>query len=722
MIVILKVLTCSPSSQNGKKTRQANSCFRSLTGLYKPPILMAVALTGLFSFPVPLVQAQAQAQAQHHIALISPFTHIPPEQSFPIGIRIKLKPGWHTYWKNAGDTGVPPKIRFELPKGVSLKNAPWPPPKRRVDKPAGKTLYSFVYEEEILLPFELTVSRGYSHLELPIQLNMEWAVCKEICSVKNTNLSLTLAMDTSFKPHLEHSRVFRRHKSDIDTAVNLLKSEFIRKNRLLNLHFEFREPVQCRDIIPQSREDFAGEEPQLLKGEDPRSCRFQVKDSGSFLHRVSGLLIYKKQDKAFSIPFTAIEKKVFGLLFFALLAFLGGLLLNIMPCVLPVIFLKLYNTLELIEKSPKKILWLNLTYSAGVIVSFWVLAFSVMAFKSGGEALGWGFHLQSPLFVTLLALLFTLMGFYLLNLFSLPLPQKVLNFKGEKFLDHFITGVLATTAASPCTVPFMASAVGFAFSRSAIEVFVIFSCLGLGLSFPYLFLSLVPRRFKKLPFPGRKMRLIKSALAFPLFITTVWLMYPLSLQLTVPSFFLTLAIFPLTGFYIWCAGSLKRPLVKNAALWLTVALVTGVIAFQEKRADDSFEISRKAVSVSDLSTWTAFSLQSVLRDRSQGKNVFVALGAEWCLTCKTNERVFRNKEIKNFLKAHNVHLYYGDWTYGGGEITEFLKSYNSWGVPFYILYKGEEKTILFPEFLLSGPFLKRLKSALGEPPDPKSGL
>ena len=675
-------------------------------------------LATLFSFPLPAVPDQAQ----HHIALISPFTHIPPEQSFPIGVWIKLKPGWHTYWKNAGDTGVPPKIRFELPKGVSLKNAPWPSPQRRVDNPAGKTLYSFVYEKEILLPFELTVSRGYSHLELPVQLSMEWAVCKEICSVKHTNLSLTLAMDTSFKSHSEHRKVFRRNKPDINPPADLLKSEFIRQNHFLHLHFEFKEPVQCRDIIPQSREDFAGEEPQLLKGEDPRSCVFQVKDSGSFLPKVSGLLTYRKQDRTVSVSFTALEKKIFGLLFFALMAFLGGLLLNIMPCVLPVIFLKLYNTLELIEKSPKKILWLNLTYSAGVIVSFWVLAFSVLAFKSGGEALGWGFHLQSPLFVTLLALLFTLMGFYLLNLFSFPLPQTVLNFKGEKFLDHFITGTLSTAAASPCTVPFMASAVGFAFSRSAIEVFVIFSFLGLGLSFPYLFLSLVPGWFKKLPFPGKKMQLVKSALAFPLFITTVWLMYPLSLQLTAPSFFLTLVIFPLTGFYIWCAGSLKRPLVKNAALWLTVALVAVLIAFQEKRADNSAESLRQTFSVSDPSTWTAFSPQSVLRDRNQGKNVFVAIGAEWCLTCKTNERVFRNKEIKDFLKSHNVHLYYGDWTHGGREITEFLKSYNGWGVPFYILYKGKEKTVLFPEFLLSGPFLKRLKSALGEPSDPKSGL
>ena len=182
------------------------------------------------------------------------------------------------------------------------------------------------------------------------------------------------------------------------------------------------------------------------------------------------------------------NEKFFGLAFFALIAFLGGLLLNIMPCVLPIIFLKLYNTLELIEKSPKKILWLNLTYSAGVIVSFWVLAFSVLAFKSAGQTVGWGFHLQSPLFVTLLALLFTLMGFYLLNLFSLPLPKTALHFKGEKFLDHFITGVLSTTAASPCTVPFMASAVGFAFSRNYLEIFYYLHLPGIGPEFS-LFIS-----------------------------------------------------------------------------------------------------------------------------------------------------------------------------------------------------------------------------------------
>ena len=215
------------------------------------------------------------------------------------------------------------------------------------------------------------------------------------------------------------------------------------------------------------------------------------------------------------------------------------------------------------------------------LFGFWPFPFWL--FKSAGQAVGWGFHLQSPLFVTLLALLFTFMGFYLLNLFILPLPKAALHFKGDKFFNHFITGVLSTTAASPCTVPFMASAVGFAFSRNELEIFVIFSFLGLGLSAPYLFLSLVPHWFRKLPLPGKKMQLIKSALAFPLFMVTVWLMYLLSFQLSAQSFFLTLMIFPLIGLYIWCTKFLSHSLTRNAILGLMALLTAALIVFQEKK-------------------------------------------------------------------------------------------------------------------------------------------
>ena len=658
------------------------------------------------------LQEAAAQSSQNQASLISPYTHVKPEESFPVGVWIQLKPDWHTYWQYAGNTGIAPKIQFDLPEGVSLKNSPWPKPKRLLYKTKESNLYSFIYEKEVLLPFEITVPQGYSSLELPLRVSIEWAVCKEICSIKKETHHLKLAMDNSFKTHPKNKNLFDRRK--VPPPADLLQSEFVRQNQSLVLHFEFKNPVKCLDVFPKSGEDFAADPPKILT-EESHSCSFQVGSSPSLLRKVSGLLTYEKQDQTFFIEFSAPERKFFGLAFFALLAFLGGLLLNIMPCVLPIIFLKLYNTLELIEKSPKKILWLNVTYSAGVIVSFWVLAFSILAFKSAGQAVGWGFHLQSPLFVTLLALLFTFMGFYLLNLFTFPLPKAALHFKGDKLFNHFITGVLSTTAASPCTVPFMASAVGFAFSRNELEIFVIFTFLGLGLSAPYLFLSFVPHWFRKLPLPGKKMRLIKSALAFPLFIVTVWLMYLLSFQLSTQSFFLTLLIFPLIGLYIWCVKFLSRSFTRNILLGLMIFLTATLIVSQEKKSAVA-EKTKQALSISNPSTWKEFSLKQVSEDRGRGHNVFVALGAEWCLTCKTNEQVFKNNKIKEFLKRHNVQLYYGDWTNGGREITEFLKSHNSWGVPFYIFYKGKEKTILLPEFLLPASLLKKLQSAMNKNP------
>ena len=659
-----------------------------------------------------LVVSSFKGTAQNQARLISPFTHIQTGKSFPVGIWIQLRPGWHTYWSHPGDLGSSPQIQWDLPKGVSLKSLPWPLPLRHSQTVGAATAHSFIYKNTVLLPFEVKTARDYSGEEVRIGLTMKWAVCEKICSIKSAREELRLTTAPDFKIHKRREGIFRKFQRK--PSGDLLKMEMERGDSFLILSFQFKGKGKCLDVFPKSPRDFSSSPPEILR-KSPQSCSFKTATSSS-PSKVEGLLVYEKNNRVSAEDFSIGTDGLFPLALFALFAFLGGLILNFMPCVLPVIFLKLYNTLEWIEKSQKKILWLNLTYAGGVLVSFWVLALAVSLFQSAGRAVGWGFHLQSPLFVTFLALLFTFMGFYLLGLLKIPLPRTAVGFKGDGFLNHFITGVLSATSASPCTVPFMASAVGFALSRSLIEIFVVFSFLGLGLSFPYLILSFFPGLLKKLPSPGRKMELLKSAMAFPLFMVTVWLMYLLSLQLSPSSLFLTLMIFPLTGFAVWWGRCVRHSLLRRSILWVTAGLIVLLIVFQEKKTS-SEEVKEPVFSLSHPSTWPEFSEEKTARDRSRGENVFVAFGAEWCLTCKTNERVFKNEEVRDFLKRHAVRVYYGDWTHGGGEIMEFLKSHNSWGVPFYVFFRGEEKTVRFPELLLVKPFLKKLKSAVKDPVD-----
>ena len=474
--------------------------------------------------------------------------------------------------------------------------------------------------------------------------------------------------------------------------------------------FENREKETCIDIYPLQKEDFSPTPPKSITGQT--NCVFEVTSGSSDLPKISGLLLYRGEEgRIKSSLFTSTEKAPFHLFWFLILAFIGGLILNVMPCVLPVIFLKLYNTLELKEKTGRSLIYLNLSYVAGVVSSFLLLAFFIVLSKSAGESIGWGFHLQSPVFVTLLSLLFSLMGFYLLNLLDIPLPKVALNFKGEKVFSHFLTGVLSTTAASPCTVPFMASAVGFAFSRSYLEIFTIFLFLGLGLSFPYLLLSFFPGFLKRLPGPGKWMERLKTLLAFPLFGTTLWLFWLLFFQLNQKIFFITLSLFTLTIALLLTRKFFnKYPLIRTLLFTAAVSVLIALVFFQ--KIGNTPPLHAK-------SSYTALNAQTFLpdqikQDRSEEKNIFIAFGAEWCLTCKLNERIFDSPEIIDFFKNQSIKFYYGDWTNNNPLITSFLEKYGYKGVPFYIFFKGSEKTVIFPSLLTTKSFIKKLQSALKE--------
>ena len=629
-----------------------------------------------------------------------------------MGFLFHLKPGWHTYWSYEGEVGKPLKVRWQLPEGSTLSPLPWPIPSRFENLIGeNKKVYSFIYKEEVLIPFQLKIPGTYGKDNITLQAHLEWLLCKDVCLSQEKHLSLNLKVQDSPLISKETQKLFQKWK-DQSPGKQVIESHFQRRDSRNMIHFENQEV--CVDIYPHQPEDFSPTPPLKIKKQ--RGCTFEALPGSSRLPKISGLLLYKDSEgKTQGANFISREQAPFSLLWFALMAFIGGLILNIMPCVLPVIFLKLYNTMELRGKAVKSLLWPNLSYTAGVISSFLLLALFIFISKSAGESIGWGFHLQSPVFVTLLSLLFLLMGFYLLGWLSFPLPKAVLDFKGDKTFSHFLTGILSTTAASPCTVPFMASAVGFAFSRSYVEIFVIFFFLGLGLSFPYLLLSFFPGFLNRLPGPGKWMERFKAFFALPLFGTTLWLLYLLFFQLNQKTFLITVILLPVS---VFCLLLTQRRIFKKTSLQflLLTAFLTGlgtVIVFQKKRAPGPL-VQKKAPYPASLNV-KPFSPDKILEEKERGENIFIAFGAEWCLTCKLNERIFRKKPILDFFKTHSIEFYYGDWTNKNPLITKFLEKYGYKGVPFYIFFKGSKRIVIFPSLLTSKSFLKKLQSSFEKP-------
>ena len=654
-----------------------------------------------------------QGKEVSQVSLVSSLQTAKPGQIIPIGLLFHLQPGWHTYWSYAGETGKPLNVHFSFSDlllselSPSISSPTWPIPHRyKYQISTDKAIYSFIYEKEVLIPFQLKIPDKLNQDKITIKAKVEWLVCKDVCFSLKKQTTLHLLVSHSSVISKKNQQLFQKWKKKSPEQATL-SSWFRTKNSKKIITFEGEEQRTCLDIYPLQREDFSPAPPKPLAKE--KGCVFEVTSGSSELPKISGLLLHKGKDgKIKGSLFTSIEKAPFNLLWFLILAFVGGLILNIMPCVLPVIFLKLYNTMELKEQTGRSLAWLNFSYVAGVVSSFLLLALLISISKTAGESIGWGFHLQSSVFVTLLSLLFLLMGFYLLNLLDIPLPKVALNFKGEKTFSHFLTGVLSTTAASPCTVPFMASAVGFAFSRSYLEIFVIFLFLGLGLSFPYLLLSSFPAFLKRLPGPGKWMERLKAFLALPLFGTALWLLWLLFFQLNQKIFLITLSLLVLTVSLLLIRKFFNKSFIRILLFTAALGVLSTLIVFQ--KIGNTLPLHTK-------SSYTALNAQSFSPDaikqaREKEKNIFIAFGAEWCLTCKLNERLFDNQKVIDFFKTHSIQFYYGDWTNNNPLITNFLEKYGYKGVPFYIFFKGSEKTVILPSFLTSKSLLKKLQSAL----------
>ena len=670
-----------------------------------------------------------------------------------VGLQLTHQPQWHTYWRNPGDSGLPTQIELNLPAGITAGEVLFPLPHKL--KAGNLTNYGF--EKTVLLAVPLTVSAQFkanATQTLDMQVHANWLVCRLECIPQEGDFALRIPINSSFA---SHSAAFEALLAEQPKQWPKLKAStrFEAQRMVLqvsglpaSLHGttlqvfpDTAELVEsATEQHPRAEQSWQGDvwTVQLplsnLRLTDPKQVGFLL-TSGNGAER-QGFSVSAPVTQAWpavselpvvqapAIPLTANSEKSLGFadllslegfigFVLALLgAFVGGLILNLMPCVLPVLAIKLLGFAQH-SRAHRAHRLAGMAYTAGVVLSFLALGAGVLALRAAGEQLGWGFQLQSPLVVSVMAALFTLIALNLFGLFEFGhiLPSRVASFQYKHpVVDAALSGVLAVAVASPCTAPFMGASLGLAFTLPTWEALSIFVAMGLGLAAPYLLASFVPAVARLLPHPGPWMVTLRQLLAFPMLATVVWLLWVLGQQTSLDVAMFALGGLLLLAAFIW-ALKLHTPAARGFAWLLAIALALGVFSFVEELnapANDAPQINTvsngaSANSLADSApkqAWHAWSESAVAQSLAQGRPVFVDFTAAWCVTCQINKKsTLSNAEVLADFAKRDVTLMRADWTRRDPAITAALTALGRSGVPVYVLYAPGKAPLVLSELL-----------------------
>ncbi|MBX3021424.1 MAG: thioredoxin family protein [Bdellovibrionales bacterium] len=637
--------------------------------------------------------------------LISETTALTPGATATVGLRIRLAPKWHTYWVNPGDSGTAIRLNFDNSHGLRVVRVMMPIPKRFETGP----LISFGYDKEVIIPIELDVDKDAKIGDTAhIQVDAEWLVCEDVCipAIDTLKLDVPIGRLEDVKP-TDHFNAFQKVRARVP-QVRASAPQYIADGE--NMALMVKDWPADRDFaefFPFKNSGVTNEAPVVSTSAEGLLLKLHKANVPQAKADRTGVLVMRNKsgqveawqfgDSGWSFEQSKPKASLADLWWMLLSAFVGGLILNLMPCVFPILSIKLLSLLKLAEKHPDEVRSNNFAYVAGVLVSFVLIALLLSGLRSAGTLVGWGFQLQSPVFLSLLSWLFFVLALNLLGLFELDIfdagfGQKLTRLGGLP--GSFFTGVLAVVVASPCTAPFMGVALGFGLSQPTYVLFAVFACLGLGLAFPYLVFAIFPSWIRILPKPGMWMMRLKQAMAFPLLLTLVWLLWVLGQVRGPNAVAFVLAGCVTLGFAFWLSA--WRRLI--AALIAAITVVGGLTYI--------YRAERRAVSVdAGPDIWQPYS--PALLESLRGKNVFVNMTADWCLTCKVNERlVFSDPEVVGLFEKKNIVLIKGDWTQRNEEITLFLNRYERVGVPFYVLYSPQHPNgQVLPEVLTKSTFM-----------------
>jgi thiol:disulfide interchange protein len=679
---------------------------RSIIGL---SFLLAAAMPVAAQPSAPASQPQEAAFTADHlrVELLAPGAKIYSggAQGNQAGLYFKLQPGWHVYWRNAGDAGEPPAIAWTLPKGITAGPLQFPAPTRL---PVGP-LMDYGYENQVLFPFRLNVASSAKTGPAVLHAHVNWLVCSSVCIPGKADLELTRTVARGPAPSAPEPPLFQQFlgrlpqplpaedkavfqptptgfRLAVTTGRRETEGQFFPSDQSIvdNPSPQKLAPTSQGLVLSLKKDSNIAAKPALLNG--------VIELSGGRAYQIAAV------PGVVADSATAGGISLLGLSRVAALAFLGGLLLNLMPCVFPVLFLKGLALVNSGAEQRHKLRAHGFVYAAGILVSFWVLVAVLLGLRAAGSSIGWGFQFQSPIFLLLMAGLLFFLGLSLAGQFEIGLT--LTSTGGSLASKHgytgsFFTGVLAVIVATPCAAPFMGAAIGYALAAPAVATFAVFTAIAIGLAAPYLALTLQPAWTRFLPRPGRWMETLRQIVSVPIFATVIWLAWVLAQGYGADLLAALLVILLLLAVAGWFLGHwpARRWATIAGSVIVLCAAVIGFVAPTELATVPS--VSTTASSVQDR--WQPWSAGAVGQYTSQGRPVFVDFTASWCLSCQVNERVALDRpQVRQAFASANVVLLRADWTRHDPDITQALAALGRDSIPVYLLYLPGQSN---PEFL-----------------------
>lgn len=679
------------------------------------------------------VNADAQAASgdwsrNDHVEtrLISAVEAVGDRETIPVGMQFRMKPGWKLYWRTPGDAGFPPRPVWQDSRNIADVKMHWPAPTRF----SIFDLETLGYVDEVILPLTVRLERRGEAAVL--KASIDYLTCKDICIPYNAKVELSLQEGAAAPSPLAYDLDRYRARVPGDGAGHGLKISRLQLAALgeevtVQLVATALEPFATPDVFVEGPLGTFFGKPEVRLSDGGRTATVAIK-GGGFEEPVTedGVpLTLTLIDGARMLEMSAIGRPGGAAIdsepatgdtsiwFILGLALLGGLILNLMPCVLPVLSLKLLSVVGHGGEDPTIVRRGFVASAAGIIFSFLLIAAVLVGLQSAGVAIGWGIQFQQPVFLVLMTLVVVLFACNLFGFFEIILPSAISDLAGtsgdgHSLGGHFLTGAFATLLATPCSAPFLGTAVGFALSRGPIEILSIFFVLGLGLALPYICVAAVPQLATRLPRPGHWMIWLRRIMGLALVATAIWLISVLWAQLGRDG---ALAIAGLTALIAAILALKQLPgsrLGKHAGKVSAILAIAAVVAggLTTKPADEA--------ATTDTSTvWRTFDLVELNRLVGSGKSVLVDVTADWCLTCQVNKKlVLDTAPVADWLESGDVIAMRADWTRPNPAIASYLASFGRYGIPFNAVYGPQAPNgVALPELLTSDLVIAAAKQA-----------